>query len=261
MTQDPTRTALITGAAAGIGRATALKFARNGYRVGAFDIDLDGLQSLVAEAGSNCDIVTGSLDVRSTDDWQLALAQLCADDGRLDVLVNNAGILQVGRFAEVDLAAQTRTVEVNVVGTMNGCHTAYPYLRRADGAHVINLCSASAIYGQAELATYSATKFAVRGLTEALDLEWKDEGITVTALWPLFVDTAMTDGMDIGTTRALGIRLKPQDVAEAAYQAATAKRQTGVHKGVGIQSRLMMRAADMSPSVVNRFVNKYLAGR
>lgn len=105
-----------------------------------------------------------------------------ASGGRLDVLVNNAGILQSGAFADIALADQQRAVEVNVIGVLNGWWTAHPVLNEAAGSHVINLCSASAIYGQPELATSSATKFAVRGLSEALDLEWEDDDITVTAI-------------------------------------------------------------------------------
>src|SRR5690606_41078343 len=124
-----------------------------------------------------------------------------ASGGGLHVRVKNAGILRTGAFSSLDLVDQQVIVVVSVTGVLNGCHTAHPYLRAARGAQVVNLASASAIYGQPELATYSASKFAVRGLTEALDLEWAADRIRVTALWPLFVRTAMVDGMDTGATR------------------------------------------------------------
>lgn len=253
------KTVLVTGAANGIGRAIALKFARDGYKVGAYDIDVAALEKLLGEAGAGTEIVTGSMDVRNVDDWELSLEQLCGPDGTLDVLINNAGILHSGRFADISLADQTRTIEINVLGTMNGCHTAYPYLKRAGEAQVINLCSASAIYGQMDLAAYSASKFAVRGLTEALELEWQREGIKVNALWPLFVNTNMVEGMNIGTTRALGVRLTPDDVARAAFKVAQGGRG-GVHRGVGVQARTMMASANPS-GAGNRLVNKILGNR
>lgn len=251
------KTAFITGAAAGIGRATALRFAREGYRVGAYDVDEAGLASLAAEAPG---VVTGVLDVRDGDAWAEALPAFCGED-TLDVLVNNAGVLDGGRFEDIALARHRRAVEINVLGVINGCHCAHPYLRA--GSHVVNLASASAVYGQAELATYSATKFAVRGLTEALDLEWGPQGITVTALWPLFVATDMTRGLDIGTTRALGVHLGPEQVADEVYAAATTGHGVlgSTHRAVGLQAKALLTAAAVAPSWVSRAVNKRLAGR
>jgi NAD(P)-dependent dehydrogenase (short-subunit alcohol dehydrogenase family) len=255
-----TRSVLITGAAAGIGHATATRFARAGYRVGAYDVDETGLARLAAELDGH-DVVTGRLDVRDAEAWAAVLADFTAPtDGRLAILVNNAGVLAGGRFAEIPLADQRRLVEINVQGVLNGCHTAYPYLLGTPGAHVVNLASASAIYGQPELATYSATKFAVRGLSEALDLEWREAGITVTALWPLFVATAMTHDLDIASTRSLGVRLTADDVAQAVLEAATTGHGLlgGVHRPVGLQARALFAAAELAPSWATRLVNRML---
>lgn len=258
---------LITGAGAGIGRATVRRLIEAGYRVGAYDIDVAGLAALAGElpeAAAEGRLVTGHLDVRDADEWADRLAEFTGSTaGALDVLINNAGVLSSGRFEEIDLTRQHLMVDVNVRGTINGCHAAYPHLAKAPDAMVVNLCSASAIYGQPELATYSATKFAVRGLSEALDLEWRTQGIRVRALWPLFVSTAMTEGMDIGTTRSLGIRLTAEDVADAIL--ATIEEQPGrlphgVHRGVGRQARAMLAASNLAPSWILRQVNSRLAG-
>ena len=111
---------------------------------------------------------------------------------------------------------------------LHGLHAAFEHLRdtaaRHGGATVVNLGSASAIYGQAELAGYSATKFYVRGLTEALDIEWSHHGIRVVDLWPLFVQTGMLEGISTGTTTSLGINLRPQDVADAVVAALEPSR-------------------------------------
>ncbi len=252
------RSVLVTGAAAGIGRAVAKRFAAEGWLVGAYDVDEAGLASLAAHLGDA--VVTGHLDVRDAAQWQAALDHLTAHTGGcLDVLVNNAGILQAGRFAEIPLEAQRRTVDVNVTGVLNGCYVAHPYLRSTPGAHVVNLASASAIYGQPELATYSATKFAVRGLTEALDLEWAPDDITVRALWPLFVQTAMVDGVSTGSTRSLGVRLTAEDVADEVLAAVRPGRRLSAHRGVGRQARMALASAGVTPSWLLRAANRRIS--
>lgn len=263
-----TQTVFITGAAAGIGRATALTFARRGYRVGAYDVDLAGLAALREEVtGRGGDICIGELDVTNADDWSTQLAAFTGDSRRLDILVNNAGVLSHGRFEEIPLQTQRRMVDINIYGAMAGLHSAFPYLRetsahRRSGAQVVNLCSASAIYGQPELATYSATKFAVRGLTEALELEWRRYGIRVIAMWPLFVQTAMVDGMETNSTKRLGVHLTADDVAEEIY-AATHPTRTWlpkVHYPVGRQTKLVAGVAQLSPNWVARLMNKTVTG-
>jgi short-subunit dehydrogenase len=125
---------------------------------------------------------------------------------------------------------------------------------------VLNMCSASAIYGQPELASYSASKFAVRGLTEALELEWQPHGIAVMALWPLFVDTAMVTGMDMGTTRSLGVNLTPDDVAGAAWEALHRRSPTSkVHFPVGRQTKAAYYLSQLSPAWLTRLTNKRIA--
>jgi len=259
MTAHSSPTVFISGAAAGIGRATAVLFAQRGYRVGAYDVDLAGLASLRDEISiRGGDIAIGQLDVSSAEDWALQLEAFTGPSRRLDVLVNNAGVLSHGRFEEIGLQTQRRIVDVNVYGTMAGLHTAFPYLRDTRGAQVVNLCSASAIYGQPELATYSASKFAVRGLTEALELEWRRYGIRVIAMWPLFVQTPMVDGVQTNATRRLGVHLSAEDVAKSIYAAthSTPSRLPKVHYPVGRQTKVLAGLAQMSPNWASRLLNK-----
>ena len=258
-----TPTIVISGAAAGIGRATALLFARRGYRVGAYDVDLGGLASLreqIAAAGGEAAI--GRLDVTNKQDWSECLRDFTGGSGRLDILVNNAGILSSGRFEEIPLERQRAIVEVNVCGTMAGLHTAFPYLRDTRGAQVVNLCSASAIYGQPELATYSATKFAVRGLTEALELEWRRYGIRVIAMWPLFVATPMVDGLNTHSSNRMGIHLTADDVAGEIYSATHPTRTflPKVHYPVGRQTKVVAAVSQVLPNWASRLLNKTVTG-
>ncbi|RDI46786.1 short-subunit dehydrogenase [Nocardia mexicana] len=251
----------ITGAAAGIGRAIALLFAARGYRVGAFDVDEPGLDRLAADitaAGGTAH--TGTLDVTEIEQWRARLAEFHSAAGRLDILVNNAGILRAGPFQDIDPAAHHRIVEVNLGGVIAGTHAAFEYLRDTPGAQVVNLCSASAIYGQAELASYGASKAAVRNLTEALDLEWRRHDIRVLAVWPLFVATAMLTGVDTGSTRSLGVRLTVDDVAAGVWDATRPRRGPlrRVHYSIGTQAKLLAAAGKYGPNWAVRLANRVI---
>ncbi|MGW0246127.1 SDR family oxidoreductase [Nocardia goodfellowii] len=256
-------TVFITGAAAGIGRATALLFAAQGYQVGAYDIDEIGLSRLAAaitEAGGA--VRTGVLDVTNATQWAECLAEFHGATGRLDILINNAGILRSGAFEEIEPAVHRAIIEVNVVGVINGTHAAFPFLRDTPGAQVVNLCSASAIYGQPELSSYGASKSAVKSLTEALDLEWERHDIRVLAIWPLFVATAMVDGVRTGTTQSLGVHLTAEDVAAGIWAAVSKRgRLPKVHYEIGAQAKLLAAAGKYAPNWATRTVNKYLAKR
>lgn len=255
-------TVFVTGAAAGIGRATALHFAARGYLVGAFDIDEVGLGRLAGEieaAGGK--VHTGVLDVTDDAQWRQRLAEFHQAHGRIDILINNAGILRSGPFESIDLREQHAMVAVNVNGVISGAHHAFPYLRETTGAQMVNLCSASAIYGQPELATYGATKSAIKSLTEALDLEWARHDIRVIAIWPLFVATAMVDGVDTGSTRSLGVRLTAEDVAKGIWEATRRKgRLPRVHYEIGAQAKVLALSAKFAPGWALRAVNKYVTG-
>nr|WP_249277296.1 SDR family oxidoreductase [Rhodococcus sp. 06-621-2] len=263
-----TPTVFITGAAAGIGRSTALKFARSGYLVGAYDIDETGLASLgkeITSAGGR--VVTGTLDVTDPKQWEARLKEFDAEaHGRLDVLVNNAGILVAGQFEDMPLEVHKRQIDINFNGVVYGTLAAFPYLKATRNAQVVNLCSASAIYGQPELVTYGATKFAVRGVTEALDLEWAKYDISVKAMWPLFVQTAMTQGVSTGTTNSLGIKLTADDVSQAIFGATRPakglrrnKALRKVHFPVGLQSKALSLGSRFSPAWLTREVNRRLS--
>ena len=261
----PNRAVFITGAAAGIGRATALTFAKKGYTVGGYDIDEVGLKALaeeIQELGGTA--IVGHLDVTDPAEMAQRVGEFAAAAGdRLDVLINNAGIMLAGPFEDIDVARHLKEIDINTKGVVNGLHAAFPFLRDTANSVVVNLASASAIYGQAELANYSATKFFIRGITEALDIEWHRYGIRVVAMWPLYVQTAMTDHIKTGTTESLGIRLTAQDVADDIVKAVDPswprRLLHQVHYPVGAQAKTSAVVARFLPAWLARLVNKRLA--
>lgn len=256
-----TQSILITGAAQGIGAAVARLFYQHGYKVGVYDINAVQAQQLAAQLGPNAK--AGLLDVSNYQHWQTALKEFNDWAGQLNILVNNAGILYSGDFANTPIESHHRTTQININGVLNGCHAALPYLKKADFARVINLSSASAIYGQADLVSYSASKFAVRGMTEGLDVEWQKYGIRVLDIMPLFVQTAMVKDMDAASIQHMGVNLSPQQVAEQIYKAAQAKNYllTGTHHTVGLKAEIMYHMSRFSPQWVNRVSNLFLSKR
>jgi short-subunit dehydrogenase len=245
---------LVSGAARGIGRAIAELFLARGWRVGMYDVD----PTAVAEAAAGRDgVVHGTLDVRDIDQRRAALRDFCGDGG-LDVLVNNAGVLSSGPFTEIDADSHRRMVDVNVTGVVNGAAEGHAYLRRSSRGLLLNLCSASSLYGQPTLATYGATKAAVRSLTEALDIEWRRDGIRVRSLVPLFVATEMVtrDGVRAASVPRLGVRLTAEDVAAAAWDAVHERRRflRSPHRPVGRQTKVLAALSAVSPDWANRLV-------
>ena len=243
---------LITGGASGIGRATAALFSDRGWRVGLADVDAAALAATAATLPPDR-TRTYAMDVRDRAAWARVLAEFTAESGgALDVLFNNAGIALGGPFAAITDEDFDRVVAINFTGVANGARAAYPYLARKRGSCLLNTASASAIYGSAGLATYSATKFAVRALTEALDAEWAADGIKVASLQPGFIDTPLLAHVVPGSNRtaregvvAAGLEFTPVErVAEAAWAAVHGTR---VHWPVGETARKLTVAARWLP--------------
>ena len=180
----------ITGAASGIGRATAELFAERGWLVGAADRDAAGLEALAGPSGGA--IVSFSLDVTDRAAVLASLERFAqTSGGRLDCIFANAGIDAKGAFAEMEWAAVARLVEINLLGAMSVIHAALPMLRATPGSLCLATASGSAIFGVGGMAAYSATKRGVRGLIEALSVELAPAGVRAADLLPGIVDTGM----------------------------------------------------------------------
>lgn len=257
----------ITGAASGIGKATAELFADRSWFVGLYDVNETGLAE-VAEAIGPDNCISGKLDVRSREDWTRAMAAFGdATDGRMNVLFNNAGVGRHGWFEEMSGEDNDWVVDVNVKGVINGVQAGLPLLRETPGARIVNTASTAGIFGAPKLAVYSATKFAVRGLTEALDVEFSNIGIRVTSLMPWFIDTPILDmGAKEGANEKMSdqIRQQGQDVypveiaAEKAWEAAHGK---DVHYMAGKMAERTRFAARFMPKRLKKTLEKGLGPR
>ncbi len=246
---------IITGAASGIGRATAKRLAAQGWYIGAMDIDRAALDALVGELGSeHCHAIT--LDVRRPADIETAFAAFIANAGHLDALFNCAGVIEVGDFATFTHEQHQRIIDVNVSGVVHGTHAAFKFLRERNDACVVSMCSASAMYGIPGFASYSASKFFVKGLTEALDIEWQKYGIRVCDIAPPFVASPMLNDTNSPFINKLGVKLVPDDIAAVVVRALAGH---SVHYRVSLQFRLLHAIGKLLPDALVRRAVKLLA--
>jgi NAD(P)-dependent dehydrogenase (short-subunit alcohol dehydrogenase family) len=188
------RVAWVTGASRGLGRAIALALAGVGASVVLSARDAERLGEIVRiieGAGGNARAVPGSV----TDPQHVSEAAAAVDRewGRLDILINNAGVGATGRRAEaIDAAEWHRTLDVNLTAPFACCQAALPLLERSDGGAVVNVSSIHGSVGLQRQAAYSASKGGVELLTRALAVEWAPRGIRVNAVAPGYLETDMT---------------------------------------------------------------------
>ncbi len=234
----------ISGGGSGIGRAIALKFAREGWFVGLADIDSAGMAETAQLVGTGF-TYSHKLDVRDRAAWDTALeAFATASGGRIDVLANNAGIPLGGSLSDNTTDEIDRCIDINLKGVLYGAQAALPYLKKtAPGSALINTASAAGIYGTGGASVYSASKFGVRGLTESLDAEWSEFGITVASICPGFIETPLLDHAPNQASNesirervlAAGLELtSADDVAQAVWDAV---HGTKLHWLVGKTAR------------------------
>ncbi|BAL87397.1 putative short-chain dehydrogenase [Actinoplanes missouriensis 431] len=181
------KVALITGGARGMGKAHARHFTTEGARVVIGDVLEEKGQRVAAEIGG----VFVRHDVTSADDWAAAVAAATSAYGRIDVLVNNAGILRHAPVTEMDPDEFRHVLDVNLVGSWLGIRAVVPVMRDAGGGSIVNISSIEGIAGAAGLSAYSASKFGVRGLTRSAAQELGPVGIRVNSVHPGGVMTSM----------------------------------------------------------------------
>lgn len=210
------QTAAITGAARGIGKATAQALLRQGMKVAIGDVDFASARQAATELGPSA--VALPLDVTDRASFVAFFDRAEEQLGPVDVLVNNAGIMQIGRFIDEDDLTARRMVDINIHGVILGCKLALERMLPRDRGHIVNISSQAGKYGSPGGATYSATKHAVVGLSEAVrgELHLMKANVDVSYVMPFVVNTELGSGL--GQARGLK-SLQPTDVADAIVEA------------------------------------------
>ena len=206
------KTAVITGAASGIGRATALAMAEAGCHLALVDVNREELaqtklklQRETTRHGTTAR--TYEVDVSDAEEMHALADQIADDFGDIHIIVNNAGINVTASFEDHTLDDFRRVLDVNLRGVIHGCHFFLPYLKKVDQAHIVNISSAFGIVGVAGQSAYSASKFAVRGLSESLHEEFANSSIGVSVVHPGCIKTNIVrDAIISDADAADGIR-------------------------------------------------------
>lgn len=208
--------ALVTGAARGQGAAIVARLHADGFHVAACDLLLDELRSSTAPYGG--DVIALELDVTSEVQWNVVVAATVERFGALSALVNNAGVLHRAALADETAAGFETSWRVNCLGPFLGIRAALPHLSAADGASIVNTCSTSAIRPFPNHAAYGSSKWALRGLTQAVAVELAPAGIRVNAVFPGPIATPMLDERTqtrLAETSTAGRLGTPTEVADA----------------------------------------------
>jgi NADP-dependent 3-hydroxy acid dehydrogenase YdfG len=253
------RAIFITGGASGIGLAAAKRFAKEGWFVGLADINAARLKAALDAIGRDKG-ATYLLDVRDRAAWDDALSVFAvAGGGRLDALLNNAGIAATGNLDQQSEDDVARQLDINLKGVIHGARAAIPYLKQTPGSQLVNVASCAGLYGAPGMAVYCATKFAVRGLSQALEAELAPFGVAVKCIMPWFVETAILDVAAPGSNESLGQSLRAggvkvytvEDSTNVIWNALHSKEREHIVGGKGKQLAFLTR---FFPGLVRRQV-------
>jgi len=210
----PQKRVLITGANSGFGKAMAMHFGRQGWRVAVTGRRPDAVHAAaddVRRAGA-AEVLEMTIDVSKPDDFAAAAARIEAQWGGLDILVNNAGIMDSAKLQDITLEQWHRVMDINLWGVIHGCHAFIPMLIRQESGYVLNMASSAGLFSLPEMAHYSVPKAAVIALSETMRAELSRYGIGVTVSCPAAFasDLLNKEGVDVG--RSVTLRALDKDV-------------------------------------------------
>lgn len=258
---DPAKrpAAFITGGASGIGKATAQRLLNLGWTVGCYDVQETTWGTDDIPEGQ---LITGHLDVTDRANWDTAVEEFTAQTGgRLDFLFNNAGIIIDGLLVDQPEDKIRKIVDINCLGVTFGAQAAFPYLKQTKGAVMISMSSASAIFGQPEISTYSASKFFVNGITEALSVEWRKDDIRVHDMMPLWAATQVAN-VNAQSVKNMGVNLTPGDIADETIKVLYSKQpwiKYAQHHAVSLTDRLLKWLRVPFPDPIAQLLMRFAA--
>jgi NAD(P)-dependent dehydrogenase (short-subunit alcohol dehydrogenase family) len=259
------RVVLITGGSRGLGLLIARELASQGAHLALVARDAGELESARGElAGIGCEILALPCDIRDPEEIERAVAATVERFGRLDVLVNNAGIIQVGPLSHMGLDDFANALAVHFWAPLHAVRAALPHLRRQEGARIVNVSSIGGKVAIPHMAPYSASKFALVGLSNALAHELAREGIGVTTVCPGLMRTGShvhaefkgRRDRELGWFAAAGaLPLSSMDGRRAARQIVDACRHGEPHVTLGWQARLAAAGAALAPGSTARLMD------
>jgi 3-oxoacyl-[acyl-carrier protein] reductase len=208
------KTALITGAGRGIGRATAIALAKEGIHLGLIGLNMSNLEKVAAElAGFDVKVSAATADVTDLESVTHAVEHIKSDIGPIDILINNAGIAKFGGFLDLSPEEWEKIIQVNLMGVYNVTRVVLPGMIERKSGDIMNISSSAGQKGAPVTSAYSASKFAVLGLTESLMLEVRKHNIRVTALTPSTVVTDLAIETNLVSGKEENV-MHPEDLAE-----------------------------------------------
>jgi NAD(P)-dependent dehydrogenase (short-subunit alcohol dehydrogenase family) len=188
--------AVITGAASGLGRELAIALAKRGYQILIADINQAGMEKtldLVRQSGGEGEVYP--CDVSKPEDVQRMADHALSNGKRVDLLINNAGVVTVGHIGDIRLEDWRWCVGINFWGMLHGCHSFIPGLKAQGGGHIINIASSAGLFSLMQMGPYNVTKAAIISLSETLRTELAPHHIGVTVSCPMFFNTHLLDTM------------------------------------------------------------------
>jgi hypothetical protein len=243
----------ITGAGRGIGRATAELFAERGANVCLGD--LDGESAALAASAIGERAHPFQVDVRSHDSFAEFVATVERTVGTVDVLVNNAGVMPAGRFVEETDATTAAVLAVNIAGPVHGMRIVLPGMIERGRGHIVNVAS---LLGKTELpglATYTASKHALVGLTAAVRTELGGTGVTLTVVLPSVVNTELSSGIALPPLLGRLARVEPADVARAIAESCERRpKELAVPRWMGAYPMLRPFIPDRIEGLLRRLI-------
>jgi len=253
--------AFITGASSGLGLAFATALGQNGWKIGLADLDESGLikaAAIIEQAGGEAAIY--NFDVSDSKKFKNAVQNFCKIYGGIDIGINSAGIGCGGAIDEMSIEDFKRVIDINLMGTVHGCHCFVPLMKWQKGGHILNIASAAAFTCVPGMSAYSSSKAAVVALSETLRAELDDHNVFVTVLMPTYVRTNIglaSIGTDLYNRRAQALvnqaKLEPDQVARLTLEAMA---DQALYVVLAEEARFLWRYKRWFPQKFWRFIKR-----